>query len=113
MHRLFVYGTLKEDNRVHAVTGKTFPKTPARLSGFRLVQSKGFYPYIVPSEADVVEGLLLEEVDEASLRRIDEYEGEGGFYRRVAVRVSSVWGEVEAFVYVGSEHKPPLATAAD
>ena len=113
MHRLFVYGTLKDDDQVRARTGKTFPKTPARLSGFRLVQSKGFYPYIVPSEADVVEGLLLEDVDAASLRRIDEYEGEGSFYRRVAVRVSSVWGDVEAFVYVGNEHKLPLATAGD
>lgn len=111
MHRMFVYGTLKDDEQVRAITGRTFPKKPAYLRGFRLIQDDGPFPYIVPSDHDMVSGFLLNDVDDGSLQRIDQYEGSD--YCRVSVPVQSDSGETQALVYIRFDRRRPILAASD
>src|SRR5579871_4601369 len=79
---LFVYGTLTDEGLVVVLTGRRFVRRPARLEGYeRVVPARG-YPYVVPRAGRHVEGFLVEDVDAASLRRLDTYEDEGRLYLR-------------------------------
>lgn len=97
---LFVYGTLKDNDLVRALTGRSFPRVAAELSGWRLVPptaSASGYPEVEPSAGQRVRGYLLLGVDPRSLRALDAYE-EG--YRRRRVRVWAGGRAVRAEVYV-------------
>lgn len=98
---LFVYGTLKDPERVFSLTGKHFAGIPATLSGFERVESPLGYPFISPQPHAVVHGLLLRHIDPASLLRLDVYEAEGDLYRRHIVEVESVGTRLSAMTYVG------------
>ncbi|MCS7174014.1 MAG: gamma-glutamylcyclotransferase [Armatimonadetes bacterium] len=98
--RLFVYGTLRDPRLVRRLTGRTFPTEPACLPGWRLLsprQTRSGYPEIVPDLRASVSGLVLHDVDSASLSVLDAYE-EGYVRRRVQVLVAT--GVQEAEVYV-------------
>mgnify|MGYP000045648540 CR=1 FL=1 len=98
--RLFVYGTLRDPELVRRITGRTFPTEPASLPGWRLVspaQSRSGYPEIVPDPEGCVPGLLLHDLDPASLHRLDAYE-EGYVRRQVRVRTGSGLKEAEVYV---------------
>lgn len=98
--RLFVYGTLRDPERVRRLAGRTFPARPARLWGWRLVppeRSPSGYPEVEPAPGGRVEGLLLEGLDGRALRALDAYE-EGYVRRRVRVEVDG--RSVDAQVYV-------------
>lgn len=102
MVSLFVYGTLTDDARVQAVVGHGLPRRPAVLDGFERVEQRGGYPYVVPRDGASVTGVLLDEVDDAALGRLDAYEDEGGLYvRREAVAVAD-GTRVSCHVYVGN-----------
>lgn len=98
---LFVYGTLREDEVVRRVTGRTFPKAAGTLSGFRRVEGPAWFPYsnLDPQAGAFAEGMVLMGVDPASLARLDAYEG--ACYARRRVRVDTEGGPREAWVYVG------------
>jgi gamma-glutamylcyclotransferase (GGCT)/AIG2-like uncharacterized protein YtfP len=98
---LFVYGTLTDPERVTALTSKQFERVDATLSGFDRVNSPLGYPFILPSTGSVVRGLLLLNVDPASLVRFDAYEAEGDLYRRQGVVVTVAGRQVTAMTYVG------------
>jgi gamma-glutamylcyclotransferase (GGCT)/AIG2-like uncharacterized protein YtfP len=99
---LFVYGTLIDDARLRAVVGRALPRRPATLDGFERVEQQGSYPYVVPRDGASVTGVLLDEVDDAALARLDAYEDEGGLYvRREAVAVAD-GRRVPCHVYVGT-----------
>jgi len=100
--RLFVYGTLMDEARVLAVTGRTFPARAARLDGYRR-NTSGPYPYVVPAARSHVDGLLLDGIDAASLDALDRYEDEGRLYRRRAVTVLVDGASVACETYVGAE----------
>jgi gamma-glutamylcyclotransferase (GGCT)/AIG2-like uncharacterized protein YtfP len=100
--RLFVYGTLRDPECQRAVTGRTFVARPATLRGFRRVEPPGGYPYLVEDPRGVVDGLVLEDIDDDALRRLDRYEDEGRLYRRCTVTVASNGSEVACDVYVGA-----------
>lgn len=108
---LFVYGTLRDEDLVRRLVGRTFRHLPAELEGWRLrppgTSSTG-YPEIVPDPASRVSGLLLLDVDPESLRRLDAYE-EGYVRRRVRVRTPE--GTLEAEVYVPARHAGGSAVA--
>jgi len=99
--RLFVYGTLTDEAQLTQVTGRRFPRHPARLAGWARVVAGRRYPTIVPRSGAVVDGFLIEDVDPASLRALDAYEDEGRLYRRQAVEVTSRGERVACEVYVG------------
>jgi gamma-glutamylcyclotransferase (GGCT)/AIG2-like uncharacterized protein YtfP len=98
---LFVYGTLTVEDRVVALTGRRFPRRPARLSGYRRITATHGYPDLVPSADGEVEGFLLEGIDDASLRALDAYEDAGRLYHRRPVRVRVGEASVDCEAYLG------------
>ncbi len=98
MHKLFVYGTLKEHDVQRNVFGRVASSVPDSLEGFRMsliAQGGATYPIILPEADGVIDGLVLEVTTE-ELALIDRYETED--YKRV--RVTLVSG-TEAWVYRG------------
>ena len=98
---LFVYGTLMDEDTVRRVTGRIFPRARAVLPDFARFHPRGCYAYVLPRRGSEVEGLLLLEIDPASLARLDEYEDEGRLYRRIEVRVVCDGRERSCFTYCG------------
>ncbi len=97
--RLFVYGTLRDPARLEQVIGRRVPSRPARLRGH--ARREAAYPYVVESPDGVVDGLLLEELDDAAMARLDAYEDEGRLYARRPVVVEVGTERVPCDVYVG------------
>lgn len=66
------------------------------------IQPGGKYPKIVRDSKGMVQGKLLDHIDESSLRKLDEYEDDETVpYRRIKVRVTIETGErVKAEAYV-------------
>ena len=79
---LFVYGTLTDEERLEQLTGRRFPRRRATLEGFARVVAAHGYPTIVPQAGARVEGVLVEDVDAASLAALDVYEDAGRLYAR-------------------------------
>ena len=102
MVSLFVYGTLMDDGRVQAIAGRRLPRRPAVLEGFERVEPAGSYPYVVPRDGAKVDGVLLDEVDDTALARLDAYEDEGGLYVRREVVAVADGRRVACHVYVGN-----------
>jgi gamma-glutamylcyclotransferase (GGCT)/AIG2-like uncharacterized protein YtfP len=98
---LFVYGTLTDPERVTALTGKQFKRVGATLSGFERVNSPLGYPFILPKPDAIVRGVLLLDIDLASLVQLDAYEAEGDLYQRQVVVVEVADRRVAAMTYVG------------
>lgn len=85
-HAVFVYGTLLLPALQRRVTGREFALTPAIVHGYARRKVRGeAYPSLVPSTDECVLGALLADVDDASLARLDAYEGAP--YERVRARV--------------------------
>ena len=112
---LFVYGTLMDDARLESVTGQRFARRAARLEGFERVASARGYPYVVPRAGAHVDGHLIENVDAASLRRLDTYEDEGRLYLRRPVEVVVGGERVACETYVGDadQHQRRFRTMTD
>jgi len=98
--RLFVYGTLQDEDLVHRLLGRRVPWRPAVLEGYcRLLDPSIGYPVVHPLAGASVDGRLLEGLDPDALGAIDAYEGDR--YRRVIVRVQTSDGHaVDAYAYV-------------
>ena len=104
--RLFVYGTLCDPEHVRALVGRELPRRPARLDGFARHLGGLGYAYVVPAAGNAVDGFVLDDVDAAALRALDEYEGEGRLYTRATVvaTVDGVDTPCEAYVGVPEAH---------
>jgi gamma-glutamylcyclotransferase (GGCT)/AIG2-like uncharacterized protein YtfP len=94
MNKIFVYGTLMAESVVTTLIGRMPPHDKARVVGYvRYPVRDRVYPAIIPvttphlhpAAAVVVEGLLLRDLHEGEMRRLDWFEGTD--YRRVNVRV--------------------------
>lgn len=86
--KLFVYGTLLDDDLVAQLTGRRFPKRVAVLAGYRKHIPVGGYPYVVADDGAAVEGLVLDDVDAEALQAFDRYEDAGSLYHRLEVAVT-------------------------
>ena len=99
MH-LFAYGSLLLPEVMRAVTGRTFRAQGAVLRGyaaFRLMEAP--QAAILPFPDTATEGAVYFDVDEASLRCLDAFEGD--VYARQEVNVQTedgAWVEAEAHV---------------
>jgi gamma-glutamylcyclotransferase (GGCT)/AIG2-like uncharacterized protein YtfP len=98
---LFVYGTLMSESHLYSLTGRRFSRRRARLEGFERILPNQGYPYVVPKAGGQVEGFLIEDVDDASLRTLDAYEDEGRLYHRRPVEVLSAGRRVPCQTYLG------------
>jgi len=99
---LFVYGTLMDPAFVFQLTGRSLRRQVAVLGGYRKVSPKGGYAYVVPDPDGSVEGLVLRDVDDATLRVLDCYEDEGRLYQRTEVMVTVEGHSEPAMTYVGA-----------
>ncbi len=101
MDKLFVYGSLNNDQYFHILTGRTFSAQPAELLDHRRVQRRNSFAFALPWNGSRISGKLLSGVTPAALQKLDEYEGEGHLYHRRIARVK-IDGEItQAYVYVG------------
>lgn len=111
---LFVYGTLLFDEVVRALTGRRFGTRRATLHGFaRHAIVRGgrheTYPAIQSQPGGAVHGRLVLDVDEHSMRRIDDYENNPPEYQRLPVRVECDGGSrLPAVTYVASTSLHPF-----
>jgi gamma-glutamylcyclotransferase (GGCT)/AIG2-like uncharacterized protein YtfP len=99
---VFVYGTLLDQNYLSSLTGKRFRHRPAVLEGFERIVPNGGYPYIIRRAGSSVEGLVVFDLDSASLAILDHYESEGTLYLRRPVEVLSGGARVVCDTYVGN-----------
>ena len=75
--RLFVYGSLMNDEVTDCLLGVKLNKQPAVLNDYRRVAvADGSYPAIFPCEGDSVEGLLVSGLTLGQWAMLDEFEGE-------------------------------------
>jgi len=99
---LFVYGTLMKESVLHALTGRSFPRYEAELSGFECFTPDNSYPYIVPNPGARVQGILLTRIDPTALAALDRYEEEGHLYHRCRVEVTVSGHRVLCETYIGN-----------
>ena len=89
---LFTYGVLMHPELLRALTGHRFAGEPAALEGFRrhglVMEGRPRVPAIVRKAGAAVEGVLVHNVDEESLRILDAFEEvDSGLYSREPVHV--------------------------
>ncbi len=109
---LFIYGSLRDANIFHSVSGLRFTRRPSRansgnllaepafLAGHRRVSPDNVYFYAVPSESSRIEGHVIYDVPVSAMAEIDRYEGKR--YDRETVKVNTAKGPVEAQAYLVS-----------
>ena len=104
MINIFTYGTLMFPELVYALTGKNFRSEDAHIENYiryKVITSNSYeeYPAIIENSGSNVNGKLLYDIDDESLKIIDFYEGDE--YKRVTRPISlSDKTPIEAFVYV-------------
>lgn len=102
MRHLFVYGTLLFPEIVFGLCRKNFVTQTAKLSGFKRVSVKECdYPAIIPDEVSAVDGKLLLDVDEESMRILTFFEGENYIQKEVFVSSGSKTVKAQVFVWNG------------
>ncbi len=98
---LFAYGEFLKDDVLQSVIGRVPAKTPARLPGFRRVLEKatGFYN-VVPSKRSTVDGMVMTDLGDEDLIRLDWFEESAALYYRELHDVETAAGPMKAWVYV-------------
>lgn len=98
MEKVFTYGTLMKGQRAYGIFGDMKFISDGILNGYGIFEV-GSYPAVVPVEGFRVFGEIYE-VNEETLRRLDEYEGEGFLYLRKRLPIETESGTVPVWVYV-------------
>lgn len=89
MKHLFVYGTLMFDEVRHRILSGHVEMVAAELRGYRRLSIRGEdYPAVVKSSLASVEGMLILDLADSAIRRLDRFEGEYYERRPVFVRIS-------------------------
>ena len=102
---LFLYGTLKRGQPANPMLdGQEFVGATRTLPRYRLYVVS-WHPGLVRDDAD---GLA---VDDATLARLDEYEGTPDWFERGPIEVGGAFGPVEAYFFKGT--LPPAALSGD
>ena len=98
-HRLFVYGTLMQEELLRRLLQRVPPAVPAILANYHRSRLPGrSYPGIRYVRNRQVDGYLLTGLSTAQLQRLDRYEGSE--YRRARVRVDTAQGRRVTWVYL-------------
>lgn len=97
MEKLFVYGTLQDEDVQQSLIGRTLRGTPDTLSGYAIhIDLMPPYPVAMPAENSAIKGYVLS-VTSDELAKLDDYEGE--CYVRIRV---SLLSDDETWVYIGN-----------
>jgi gamma-glutamylcyclotransferase (GGCT)/AIG2-like uncharacterized protein YtfP len=113
--KLFAYGTLVDPEVVRRVVGRALPMREAVLPGYERVRHpRLFYASIQPNPDAQVDGQLIEGIDDAAWKALDEYEGPYYEKKLVQVDIGDISREmVEAAVYVHTQDDTPITTAKE
>ncbi len=84
MTRLFVYGSLRSGAAYNDLMGEAVPLGPARTAAEYTLLRMSWFPGLLDAGTTVVVGELYD-VDEATLGRLDDYEGD--WFSRGEVRL--------------------------
>jgi gamma-glutamylcyclotransferase (GGCT)/AIG2-like uncharacterized protein YtfP len=103
MASIFAYGTLLDPENLKAITGRAFDTQDAALDGYEKITDGYDYPIITKKDGGKVLGKLLLEVDDASLKLLDDYEGQD--YVRIGVTVFCCGQNMQVFVYTAKPLK--------
>lgn len=102
INKLFVYGTLKEPDKLQKLLGWLPNTTSDSIVGFTrgsLIIDDEEFPAIVPSQTNnEIGGLVLHELDEIDFAILDDYETLN--YQRIRVRTQAglwVWVYIENY----------------
>lgn len=107
---LFIYGSLRDRNIFHSVSGFSFTRKaskidgktlfaePALLPNYRRVSPDNVYHYAIAAPSSRIEGFVIHDVPAAAMAEIDRYEGKR--YDRETVRVNTANGSLEAQAYL-------------
>ncbi len=99
MQHLFVYGSLLFPELVEKLTGKYFVSVPAVLDGYKRFTVKGCdYPAIIHNKKSNVEGRLILNVDNMSLKILTFFEGDE--YEKETVWVLTGTKKMEALAFI-------------
>lgn len=95
---LFVYGSLRSDAAVLALTGKKFKSIDTSLQGFGVFRlDDRFSPGMIESPRDTAEGRILVNVDRESFDKISSWEDDD--YRLAQVRPDG-FDDVEVVTFI-------------
>ncbi len=98
-HAVFAYGTLLFAEVMEIVAGARIEAQPARLPGWERRSLHGaVYPGVFASPGAVTTGVLYDAVSDATLARLDAFEG--AEYERRVLPVETRAGARDAFTYV-------------
>ncbi len=105
--KLFVYGTLLNQEILQTLLGYVPEMSSASIDGFqRHAVRDDVYPAVRPDANHTVEGMILYGLSSRDFEMLDHFEGES--YDRVPViaqqRSESCMGDVECYLYVIQAH---------
>ena len=97
---IFVYGTLRDEGVRNAVLGHGVARVEkASKPGYSQRWVKGAtYPMIKPMEGEVAQGVILCDLPEADVARLDEFEGEN-YQRRPSTAIAEDGSERDVYIY--------------
>lgn len=100
MDKVFVYGTLMKGYKYHMdYLAQSEFLGKGEITGFALYAVTSSYPGILPECGERVKGEVYE-VDQETLKRIDDLEDEGSLYLRKQVEVLVQGEAVFGWVYI-------------
>jgi gamma-glutamylcyclotransferase (GGCT)/AIG2-like uncharacterized protein YtfP len=96
---LFVYGSLLDAAHRASLLGREVGGARARLEGYMRLRARYFY--IVKQAGAVVEGLVLDDLDERDFALLDRYEDVPRLYTRATLAVAGGDGaELRCWIYL-------------
>jgi gamma-glutamylcyclotransferase (GGCT)/AIG2-like uncharacterized protein YtfP len=107
---LFIYGSLRDRNIFHSVSGFSFTRRaskiddktlfaePALLPNYRRVSPDNVYYYAIAAPSSRIEGYVIHDVPAPAMAEIDRYEGKR--YDRETVKVNTATGTLHAQAYL-------------
>ena len=100
---VFAYGSLKNQQFVERLIGKSIKMIPAKLDGYKMLKLPNRkYPVAIKEPSSSIPGTLLVNLNLEDLKSIEEWEETPeGIYKEIKVIVETEEGKKEAFVYVG------------
>jgi gamma-glutamylcyclotransferase (GGCT)/AIG2-like uncharacterized protein YtfP len=102
---VFTYGSLMIPRVMEVVVGRLFDAQAALLQGYARYALRGeTYPGLVEEAAAAADGVLWHDVDDASLRRLDDFEGDWYERRTVTVMADAVELPAETYVLIPAQH---------
>lgn len=98
MNSLLVYGSLMNSKVINLIIGRVPNSIPVTLLGYHRYKIKNkVYPAIYENEGSQVEGLLLEDLNDSEIHKLDKWESDE--YLRISVNVKVNAKSKSVYIY--------------